>query len=356
MQQNARSNYDKGSACKRSVYFIAASFCFLLLLISSGVEAQRKDSLGGSGRNWRVHHLTDTVVLLRMEVGPKAPKTAATAVKQAPAKDTLHAVDSLKVVKKSQQDSDSALGMSAQVAHNAEMLRADTSKLPADATQTAIAEAPQRLSADSVFIPSVDTTLHVEADSSVAAVLKPRFWQLPGSKEHTPKGATIRSLLVPGWGQLYNREYWKVPLAVAAVGIPVYLYIDNSKEYNSARRAYSVVFEEMPVVSGGKGRLDPEKFAKIDPKFQEAYNRYKEVGGNYVTNFLSTVQNYRNTFRQYRDYSIVAALLGWGLQIADATVFGHLHGFDVSDDISLKFKPVYFQYARTAGIGLSISF
>ena len=112
----------------------------------------------------------------------------------------------------------------------------------------------------------------------------------------------------------------------------------------------------MPVIQGGKGKLDPAKFAQIDQKFQDAYNRYKEVGGNYVTNFLSTVQSYRNTFRQYRDYSVVAALLGWGLQIADATVFGHLHGFDVGDDLSLKVRPVYFQYAKIPGIGLNLNF
>jgi len=211
-----------------------------------------------------------------------------------------------------------------------------------------------------VAAPATDTartdSVGVQPDSTLKEALRPFSLKLPGSKEHTPKGATIRSLILPGWGQAYNHEYWKVPLAVAAVGIPVYLFIDNGKEYNAARRAYSVVFEEMPVVSGGKGKLDPAKFAQIDQKFQDAYNRYKQVGGNYVTNFLSTVQSYRNTFRQYRDYSVVAALLGWGLQIADATVFGHLHGFDVGDDLSLKVRPVYFQYARIPGIGLSLNF
>jgi len=192
-------------------------------------------------------------------------------------------------------------------------------------------------------------------DSTLKRAMLPFSLKLPGSKEHTPKGATIRSLILPGWGQAYNHEYWKVPLAVAAVGIPIYLYLDNSKEYNAARQAYNVVFEEMPVISGGKGKLNAAKFAQLEQKFQDAYNSYKKVGGNYVTNYLSTIQSYRNTFRQYRDYSIVAALLGWGLQIADATVFGHLHGFDVSDDISMQVRPVYFQYARIPGIGLSFS-
>lgn len=232
------------------------------------------------------------------------------------------------------------------------LIQADT---PIKASGVRLAPSSRATSNQGATINNSDTT-GIQPDSTLKNALKPFSLVLPGSKKHTPKGATIRSLLIPGWGQAYNHEYWKVPLAVAAVGIPIYLFIDNSREYNSARVAYSTVFEEMPVISGGKGKLDPAKFAKIDQKFQDAYNRYKQVGGNYVTNFLSTVQNYRNTFRQYRDYSIVAALLGWGLQIADATVFGHLHGFDVSDDISLKVRPVYFQYARIPGIGVSMSF
>lgn len=200
-----------------------------------------------------------------------------------------------------------------------------------------------------------DSSVQPGADSILQNALMPVSIHEEPKKQHTPRGATLRSLVLPGWGQAYNHEYWKVPLAVAAVGIPIYLFIDNNKEYKSARFAYNTVFEEMPNVSGGKGKLDPVKFAKMDPKFQEAYNTYKGVGGNYVTNFLSTVQNYRNTFRQYRDYSIVAALLGWGLNIADATVFGHLRGFDVGPDLSMKIRPVYLQYARIPGVGLTIS-
>jgi len=223
---------------------------------------------------------------------------------------------------------------------------------------TAVPATQQTLVADSARQPDavgMPDTATVQQDSTLKRALRPFSLQLPGSKQHTPKGATIRSLILPGWGQAYNHEYWKVPLAVAAVGVPVYLYFDNSKEYNAARTAYNVVFEEMPVISGGKGKLDATKFAKLDQKFQDAYNSYKKQGGNYVTNYLSTLQSYRNTFRQYRDYSIVAALLGWGLQIADATVFGHLYGFDVSDDLSMQIKPVYFQYARIPGIGLSFT-
>lgn len=203
--------------------------------------------------------------------------------------------------------------------------------------------------------PPPATGVQPASDSILTNALRPIATPLPPEKKHTPKGATLRSLIVPGWGQAYNHEYWKVPLAVAAVGIPIYLFIDNTKEYRAASFAYNTVFEEMPIISGGKGKLDPVKFKEMDQKFQDAYNTIKANGGNAVKSFLSSMQNYRNTFRQYRDYSIVAALLGWGLQIADATVFGHLRGFDVGPDLSMKVRPVYLQYARVPGIGFTFN-
>ncbi|MEN9703579.1 MAG: hypothetical protein RLZZ209_1007, partial [Bacteroidota bacterium] len=31
-----------------------------------------------------------------------------------------------------------------------------------------------------------------------------------------PRQATLKSLMIPGWGQLYNRQYWKLPLVAGA--------------------------------------------------------------------------------------------------------------------------------------------
>src|SRR3569833_498790 len=72
----------------------------------------------------------------------------------------------------------------------------------------------------------------VQVDTAVAKdsiIIKPK---------HDPHKATMRSLILPGWGQIYNREYWKLPLVYAAIGIPIGTYFYNNTWYKRTRDAY----------------------------------------------------------------------------------------------------------------------
>ncbi|MCP4229136.1 MAG: hypothetical protein GY771_03180 [bacterium] len=46
-------------------------------------------------------------------------------------------------------------------------------------------------------------------------------------KRRSPKGALLRSLAVPGWGQFYNGEYVKGPIVIAAQATCIYFAIDR---------------------------------------------------------------------------------------------------------------------------------
>lgn len=149
--------------------------------------------------------------------------------------------------------------------------------------------------------------------------------------KHDPHKATIRSAILPGWGQAYNREYWKIPIVYAAIGIPAGLYIYNNKWYKKSRDAYNIVFDN-----------DTAHFGNIDPKLQGLS--------------AQSLQYYRNQFRRDRDYSVLYFLLMYGLNIVDATVFGHLKDFDVSDDLSMHINPQYNPLTKTAGLGFVFNF
>lgn len=171
-----------------------------------------------------------------------------------------------------------------------------------------------------------DTGRHTAPADTIPKVTKPK---------HDPHKATIRSLILPGWGQAYNREYWKIPLVYTAIGIPVGIYFYNNKWYKRTRDAYTIVVNN-----------DTANFGKIDPRL--FYNGYPLDA--------ASLQRYRNQFRQDRDYSILVTLLAWGLNVVDATVFGHLKDFDVSDDLSLHVQPSYNPVTNSANIGLVLNF
>lgn len=151
---------------------------------------------------------------------------------------------------------------------------------------------------------------------------------------HQPRIATLRSALIPGWGQAYNHDYWKIPLVYGILAIPTSLYIFNNNYYKKTKFAYEARFKETY-------QNDPSDVPFIDPEL-------KNLG-------ISSLQNYRNSFRRDRDYSILWFLLAWGLQVADATVFAHLNQFDVSNDLSMQLTPTFNQVTKTPGFGLTLN-
>jgi hypothetical protein len=148
-----------------------------------------------------------------------------------------------------------------------------------------------------------------------------------------PRKAAIRSAILPGLGQIYNRKYWKLPLVYAAVGIPGYLIFDNKRWYDRSRYALAVIVNKSQGVQDSMDKVHPQLRALV-------------VAGN-----QNSVINYRNEFRKNMDYSVLFTLLFWGLNVVDATVDAHLRDFDVSDDLSLRIQPALLP-GNAVGVGL----
>ncbi len=151
---------------------------------------------------------------------------------------------------------------------------------------------------------------------------------------HIPKIATRRSLIIPGWGQAYNGEYWKIPIVYGLLSIPVVTYIYNQDYYKKTKFAFEAKFK-------AENYKDSSDLPFIDPEL--------------VNLSTGSLQNYRNQFRRNRDYSYLWFLIAWGLQIADATVFAHLKQFNVSNDLSMEINPTFNPYTRTPAISVSLN-
>jgi hypothetical protein len=188
----------------------------------------------------------------------------------------------------------------------------------------------QQLASTSVM----DTSIKIKKDTSLIAAKDSVPVQDTLLKHrHDPAKATRRSAIIPGWGQAYNRQYWKIPLVYAALGITAGTFVYNNKWYQRTKEAYDIVINE---------RTD--EYDKIDPKLQG------------LVDYPESLQYYRNDFRRNRDYSVLFFLLAWGLNVVDATVFGHLKDFDVSDDLSMHVKPTFDFSTKTPGLGVAFNF
>ncbi len=143
-----------------------------------------------------------------------------------------------------------------------------------------------------------------------------------------PGKATIYSLLLPGLGQVYNREYWKVPLYWGCLLGSYHFFKLNNTNYIKYKNIY---IEASDPESGYEGPISAE-----------------------------TALYYRNTYRRYRDYSILAMAVSYLLQAIDANVFAYMQNFEVSDDLSMRITPTViapdtqFAAANTSGIGLRV--
>ncbi len=147
--------------------------------------------------------------------------------------------------------------------------------------------------------------------------------------KHDPHKATIRSAILPGWGQAYNHEYWKIPIVYGALTVPTVTFIYNNNWLHRTQKAFNIL------VSGGDSNSVNKKLRGLTSE---------------------SLQYYRNSFRKDRDYSILFFLLAWSLNIADATVFAHLKDFDVSRDLSMHIQPDYNIDTKSPSLGLVFNY
>lgn len=123
-----------------------------------------------------------------------------------------------------------------------------------------------------------------------------------------PGRATLYSALLPGLGQMYNGDYWHIPIWYAGLAVAGYCWNYNGKQYIRYRDLYNLA-----TTDGGSG-----------------------YSGSQTADNL---KYYRDKFRRFRDYSILATAVVYLLQIIDANVFATMSDFDVTDDLSMDVSP-----------------
>lgn len=152
---------------------------------------------------------------------------------------------------------------------------------------------------------------------------------------YKPGKAALRSAILPGLGQIYNRKYWKVPIVYAGLGITGGIFVYNLKNYRDTRFAYRV-------------KYNMREFGTDSALFVQIKDVLKPLSE-------SSLRSYRDQFRRDIDYSVLFFMIMWGLNVVDAAVDAHLKSFDVSPDLSFQFKPGKSEIAGTTGLSLVLN-
>lgn len=175
------------------------------------------------------------------------------------------------------------------------------------ASDSTVASPPPASAADSTAVPAL-----VAAPASV-------------DSSRTPGGAVRRALLLPGLGQVYNRQPIKTPFVVAALGGAVTYFVIQQRRTTLYRRA--------ALYAGCQESPDREVCVETDldallPAFEETGSRA-----------AATLRTIRDDARGSRDLAAVGIAAVYTLQVLDAYVGAELLHFDVSEDLSLRATP-----------------
>ena len=155
---------------------------------------------------------------------------------------------------------------------------------------------------------------------------------------HSPAKASMYSMILPGLGQAYNKKYWKIPIIYAGFGAFYYFIRLNNKEYQLWREGYYHALQ----YPGG-----------VEPPLNDYEALYFDD-----TDFMKANKDF---YRRNRDLTYILSAVWYLLNVVDATVDAHLFNWDVSDNLSMRLEPRFYNNTipgikATGGMQLTLQF
>jgi len=183
---------------------------------------------------------------------------------------------------------------------------------------------PDSLQHEFAFKP--DSVQLVDASELEVDSLPPVAWR------PNPMRAVWLGAICPGLGQMYNRSWWKVPIVYGALMGCGYAIMTNQQTYSEYKQAYLDLYNDIA------------NDAVVDDDMTKSYNAIlpngydiTRMGG--ASSYVDKLQNWQNSYRRYRDISILVTVVVYALTLVDAYVDAQLFDFDISPDLSMQVEP-----------------
>ena len=149
-----------------------------------------------------------------------------------------------------------------------------------------------------------------------------------------------------GGSQIYNKQYWKLPIVYGGFLGCAYALTWNNQMYSDYSQAYLDIMDDDPATASFADFLPPNY--------------------NYTANaeYLKKVfKSRKDRYRRYRDLSIFSFIGVYLISVVDAYVDAELSHFDISEDLGMHVTPSvidnsnYFtMHSQSVGLKCNITF
>jgi len=170
----------------------------------------------------------------------------------------------------------------------------------------------------------------VKSQNTTPQLTSKEIFEAEGYNPLSPAKAGFYSAILPGLGQAYNKQYWKLPFVYGAMATSMYYFSINNDTYKQYRTAYKQREAGLP-----------DEFTLED--------------GTVLLSREGLVSA-QKTLKNNRETSLLVFAAFYVLQIVDASVSAHLLQFNVSDKIS--FDPQLFNepVSKNTFVGLTFNY
>lgn len=145
-----------------------------------------------------------------------------------------------------------------------------------------------------------------------------------------PTRAVWMGALIPGFGQIVNKKYWKLPIVYGGFMGFAYALSWNNNRYVSYKNAYRDIIDDDPTTN---------YHVEILPR---GYTLENYPGG--ISVYRDRLKTGMEQFRRYRDMTILLSIGYYALVMLDAFVDAQLYDFDITPDLVLNVAPARIQY------------
>ena len=198
---------------------------------------------------------------------------------------------------------------------------------------------------DTVIIDKIGTseknnlTIEQRADSIISLTSSDSFTAPSYMFKPSPRKAVIYSAIFPGLGQIYNRQYWKLPILYGGFVGFTYAITWNNGYYRDYLGGYQDIVDDNP---------DTNRWHNMLP-----YGMSPETVDEDKKWFTDVLKQRKDYYRYYRDLSIIGTFALYLLAMVDAYVDSQLFDFDMSPDLSMRIQPTLMREDKTNYIGNS---